>query len=484
MANTKVKNISYFMLPSLVSALIPVITLPIISRKVSLEEYGVYALCIAFGTFFSGLANMGMTVGYERNFFEQKTSEQQGKLLFTVVFLVTFVCFLIGFFCFLLSEYLSRWITGNESYGLSLVLGYFAVSISSLKMYFLLYYKNVGNAKSYAWFSIDEVILNVLVGIFLVIYFGMGINGLLIGQLAGASFVMALLLFRFKKILPFGLSKELMKSCFAISLPLTPRVFFGVIGTQFDKYLISLLGTLGGVGLYNLGQKIAYVVFNYMTALQNVYSPKVYKMMFDQGDDSEAKIGQYLTLPFYISAMGGLGLALFSEEIIFVLTPPSYHGASNIVSVLSLMYVLYFFGKQPQLIYAKKTGLISLLTLASISINIAVNIPLIKKFGGDGAAYGSLLSALISGAITLWVSQKYFLIRWEWTKILFCLISIFLFTFIHIYLRGTGMAWIERFFIKILLLGLFILGGFGLKIINIKLLMSYLPSSLFKQSGI
>ncbi|MCZ2473332.1 polysaccharide biosynthesis protein [Aquirufa ecclesiirivi] len=482
MAISKVKNISYFMLPTLVSALIPVVTLPIISRKVSLEEYGVYALCIAFGTFLSGLANMGLTSGYERNFFEQKTQEQQGKLLFTVVFLVTAVCFLLGFFCYLFSPIISLWIAGDATYGLSFVLGYFAVSISSLKLYFLIYYKNVGNAKSYAWFSIDEVILNVLIGMFLVIYLEMGINGLLIGQLVGASLVMSMLLFRFLRTLPFGFSKQLMKNCFAISLPLTPRIFFGVIGTQFDKYLISLLGSLGGVGLYNLGQKIAYVVFNYMTALQNVYSPKVYKMMFDQGDDAEGKIGQYLTLPFYISALGGVGLALFSEEIIILLTPASYHGAINIVSVLSLMYVLYFFGKQPQLIYAKKTSLTSVLTLASICINIAVNIPLIKMYGGDGAAYGSLLSAFISSGISLWVSQKYFFIRWEWTKILFCLLSIFLFTLIHIYLRNMGIYWPFRFLVKAFFIGLFIFGGFYFKIIDFKIILSYLPLNKFTQS--
>lgn len=463
------------------SALLPVVTLPIISRKISIEEYGVYALCIAFGTFLSGLANMGMTLGYERNFFEQKTPEQQGKLLFTVVFLVTGACLVIGFFCLLLSYPISRWISGKEDYGLSFLLGYFAVSLSSLKMYFLLYYKNVGNAKSYAWFSIDEVIINLVIGMFLVVYLEMGINGLLIGQLLGAGLVMVMLLFRFIKTLPFGFSKQLMKNCFEISLPLTPRIFWGVIGTQFDKYLISLLGSLGGVGLYNIGQKIAYVVFNYMTALQNVYSPKVYKMMFDQGDDTAGKIGRYLTLPFFISALGGLGLSLFSEEIIVLLTPISYHGAINIVSILSLMYVLYFFGKQPQLIYAKKTNIVSMLSLVSICINIAVNIPLIKRFGEDGAAYGSLLSAFISGVITLWISQKYFFIRWEWTKILFCLIIIFLFTFIHIYLRETGMGWIIRFFIKLMLLGFFITGGFALKIINRKLLISFMPSNPFRQ---
>lgn len=469
------------MLPSLVSALIPVITLPIISRKVSLEEYGVYALCIAFGTFLSGFANMGMTAGYERNFFEQKTPEHQGKLLFTVVFLVMGVSFFMGFFCFLFSQHISRWISGSENYSLSFVLGYFAVSVSSLKMYFLIYYKNVGNAKSYAWFSIDEVVLNVSIGMFLVIYMHMGFNGLLIGQLVGSSLVMSMLLFRFLRSHPFGLSKELLKNCFTISLPLTPRIFFGVIGTQFDKYLISLLGSLGGVGLYNLGQKLALVVFNYMTALQNIYSPKVYKLMFDQGDDAEGKIGKYLTLPFYISSFGGLGMALFSEEIIMSLTPVSYHGAINIVSVLSLMYVLYFFGKQPQLIYAKKTSITSALTIVSISINIVVNIPLIKMYGVDGAAYGSLLSAFISSGISLWASQKYFHIRWEWSKILFCLTSIFLLTIIHIYLRDIGVYWPVRFFIKVAFGGLYVIGGFYFNIITSKKLKSYIPMNLFRQ---
>ena len=274
-------------MPSLVSAIVPVITLPIYSRTLSVSEYGIYALCIAFATFVSGLSNMGLTTGYERNFFEQKNPVQHGQLLFSVVLFVIGAYILFGIPVFFLKKVLSKWIIGDPSYGTGILLAYGAVSLSSLKSYFLLYFRNMGNAKSYAWFSIDEIILNVLISIILVVYYKMGINGLLIGQLAGASTVMILLLMRFHTTLPFGLSSAMMKKCFAISLPLTPRIFFGVIGTQFDKYLIGLLSSLGGVGLYNLGQKIAYVVFNYMTALQNVFSPKVYRMMFDKGQNGE-----------------------------------------------------------------------------------------------------------------------------------------------------------------------------------------------------
>ncbi len=466
MTDNKIKKVSYYLLPSLVSAIVPIITLPIFSRKLTVEQYGVYALCVAFGTFISGLANMGLTTGYERNYFEQKNNELHGKLLYSVVLFVTATCFIFGGGIFLFKRNISYWISGSYEYGTSFILGYFAVSISTIKQYFLLYLKNTGNAKSFAWFSIDEVILNMLLSIFLVLYVEMGIDGLLLGQFIGALSVTILLIFRLKKILPFGLSKMLMRNCFAISLPLTPRIFFGVIGTQFDKYLISLLGTLGGVGLYNLGQKIAYVVFNYMTALQNVYSPTVYKMMFEKGDDANGKIGKYLTLPFFFSALGGLVLALFSEEIIIILTPSSYHNAIDIVSILSLMYVLFFFGKQPQLVYAKKTSIISTLSLISILINILINIPLVKMFGGVGAAYGSLISAFISGLIILFVSQKYFSIMWEWKKIIFCLITIFSFTFLNILFRSIGYEWELRIFYKLIAILIYLLGGFYFSIIT------------------
>lgn len=467
MFSDKFKKVSFFLLPSLVSSIIPVLTLPIYSRLFSVEEYGIYALCIAFATFASGLSNMGLTTGYERNFFEQKNEAEHGQLLFSVVLFVIAVYIFFGVLIFFLQTKLSGWIIGDTRNGLNLFLSFCALSVSSLKNYFLIYYRNVGNAKAFAWFSIDEMILNVLVAIVLVVYLNMGISGLIIGQLIGAILVLLLLLIRFSKVLPFGWNRKMMMKCFAISLPLTPKIFFGVIGAQFDKYLIGLLGSLGGVGLYNLGQKIAYVVFNYMTALQNVFSPVVYRIMFENGQDKDGNIGRYLTFPFFASALGGLCLSLFSEEIVYLLTPAEYHGASDIVSVMCLMYVIYFFGKQPQLIFAKKTGITSWLTLLSIILNIAINIPFVMRFGALGAAYGTLISAIISVTITLIVSQKYFYIKWEWRKITFIILVLFIFCAMHIFLRFLNIDWGYRVFIKIALIASFILGAFMLQIFKI-----------------
>ena len=118
--------------------------------------------------------------------------------------------------------------------------------------------------------------------------------------------------------------------------------------------MIGLLNTVGGVGVYSIGQKVAYIVFTYMTAIQNVFSPQVYKRMFEEGEEGGESVGRYLTPFLYISIAVALLISLFSEEIISILTPESYHDSIDIVIVLSMLYGSYFFGKQPQLIFAKR----------------------------------------------------------------------------------------------------------------------------------
>jgi O-antigen/teichoic acid export membrane protein len=230
--------------------------------------------------------------------------------------------------------------------------------------------------------------------------------------------------------------------------------------------MIGLLNTVGGVGVYNIGQKVANVVFTYMTAIQNVFSPQVYKRMFERGEDGGESVGRYLTPFLYVSISIGLMISLFSEEIISILTPKSYHGAIDIVAILSMLYGAYFFGKQPQLIFAKKTYIISILTPVSIGLNIMINIPFIHKWGAIGAAWGTLLAGVISGTISFIISQRYYNIGWEYGKIA----SIFLIFFgsaaTMILLRNIGISYGVRVIVKLISLVIYLYLGMKLNILT------------------
>lgn len=462
----QVTNTTLYMIPVIVGNLIPILTLPIFTRILSVEDYGVYALSLVYAIFVTGVANFGLIIGYERNFFESKDVKKIGGLLYATVLFVFIALLFFGVITFLTKDFLSKKIIGSEKYGYLLFWSYCSNGVMTLKTYFLTYFKNTENAKSYVWYSVDETLIGVIFSFFFVAYLRIGVMGLIWGQLVGSSMVLVLLLIKFKRMLPFNLDLFGLKNSLKLSLPLTSRIFFGVINSQFDKYMIGVLGSLGGVGIYNFGQKIGNISFTFMTAIQNVYSPQVYRRMFEMGEEGKTSIGKYLTPFFYFSIAGSFLLALFCEELIILLTPKSYHGAIDVVSILCLLYGTYFFGKQPQLVYAKKTGLISLITLLTILLNIFINLPLIKMWGYMGAAYGTLTAGLISGIISFMLCQKYYTINWEFRKIGLILFLFFIATLCAIILREFDIDYLYRFIFKIISLIIYIVIGINFKIIT------------------
>ena len=126
-------------------------------------------------------------------------------------------------------------------------------------------------------------------------------------------------------------------------------------------------------------------------------------------------MGKYLTPFVYISILVGLLVSLFAEEVISLLTPAEYHGAILVVIILSMYYGFLFWGKinSVQLLYKKRTGTLSLLTLLTIALNILLGIPMIKLWGAEGAAWNMFLVGLLSGSVTNCVAQNSYRIRWE-----------------------------------------------------------------------
>lgn len=461
------KNGVFYMLPVVIGNLLPIITLPIFTRILSVYDYGVFGLCQVYAIFVNGVANFGLTTGYERNFFESNTTRSRAALLYTTILFVIAAQTIFGVLTYCFQDVLANWIVGSSKHGDILLLTFCATAISTIKTYFLTYFKNTENAKSFVWYSIDESVLSVLFSLILVLKMNMGVFGLVFGQFAAGLLVFILLCLKFLKDLPFIIDWASLRSSLKLSLPLTPRIFFGVIGTQFDKYLIGLLSNVGGVGIYNLGQKMGNIVFTFMTAVQNLYSPQVYKRMFElPADKGGLEIGRYLTPYLYISVLGALFVGLFAEEIIKLLTPVAYHGAVNVIMILSLLYATYFFGKQPQLIYAKKTALTSIITLIGIALNIAVNLPFIYYFGVIGAAWGTLIAGLISGSISFYVSQRYYYIKWEYEKVATIFAMLFGFVLLQLLLMSFGTTYMLRFPVKCLAMLSYLCYGYKLSVIT------------------
>jgi O-antigen/teichoic acid export membrane protein len=192
------------------------------------------------------------------------------------------------------------------------------------------------------------------------------------------------------------------------------------------------MASVASVGAYSIGQRVSYMVFAYMTALENVFVPGVYRRMFGHEPGGGEGIGRYLTPFAYASVAIALGIALFAHEVLFVLTPPEYHAASPVIAVLSLYYAILFFGKQPQLMYAKRTMTGTVLSTVTIAITIGLNYWFIRRLGFMGAAWATLAAGVISTALFMAAGQRAYRIGWEWGK----LACIYLWLVL-----GVGLSW-------------------------------------------
>jgi len=467
------------MIPVIIGNLLPIITLPLFTHKLNTEEYGIFSLSQVYAIFINGIANFGLIAGFERNYFENRDPFKRTSLLYSIVMFVMLASMLFAIATITFEKFLLTNLFHIEGYGNLLTLAYLATAVSGFKLYFLSYFKNAEDAKSYVIYSIDETVLTTIFSLFLVMAFDLRVYGLIVGQLISAICVFVLLIVRFTRKHSVSIDLLALKATLKFSLPLTPKIFFGVLGSQLDKYLIGLLSSIGGVGIYHIAQKIANITFTFMTAIQNVFSPQVYSRMFEMEKGAAAEsIGKYLTPFYYISIFVGLFISLFSEEVILILFPIKYHAAINITSIFSILYASYFFSKHPQLIYAKKTGLSSLLFILYIVLNVIINIPFAKSWGPNGVAWGSLLSAVIWGAVYFYVSQKSFYIHWERRKIIMISLVFVLSAIILILIRNFEVHYSLRIGLKLISVSIFIYLGILYKIItkavflNAKLILS------------
>lgn len=486
----QIKNVFIYLLP-VISSILPFISIPIFTRILSKEDYGVLALAQVYAIFICGLANFGMTAAYDRNFFQFRHNRQEtAQLLYSTILFVVLNFSLFAGLTYIFNETISRFVIGSVEHVKLLFWAYCAQFFSSISYYYLTYFRNSEIASKFSFYTIVASLINLVISLFLVAYLRIGVIGIVYAQLCAGIIVFCVLTYKLMSTLTPSLNRKILVESLKISYPLTPRIFFGIIGTQFDKYMVGHLVSIGSAGIYSIGQRVAYLVFTFMTAIENVFSPQVYKRMFEMHDEGEETIGRYVTPFAYVSIFVALFMALISEEAIFVLTPVSYHGAIDIVAVLSIYYGFLFFGKLNgnQLIFMKETYITSILTMVRICLNVGINIPFILRWGAIGAAWATLLAGLISGYISFVVSQHYYQIKWEYKKLGLIFLSFTAFTMCIILLRYFNVEYTVRLMIKCVFISIYVFLGIKLKIItneNYTLIKNIIPfrwNTLFQRS--
>lgn len=407
-------NAFHYLLQMGAGSLLPLATLPIVTHALGPAEVGLFALALTWSTVTMSLATFGTLLGYERTYFlHEGDREASSDLLVTAWIAASAAMALTWLAVFVADADLSRVLLGETAGGNLLLTVLAARGLSRSSGYYLAYLKNHGDALTYSRVALVEPAVNAVGILYWVGYVQAGVSGLAFAALGAgvAQWIIALV-----GQLRLGLGRPrwgMLREIASVAIPLSPRTLVGAIGGHFDKVMLGMLGDMGALGVYSIAQRLAYAVFVFMTALDRVFQPELYRRLF-RGDRLRGT-GDFLVPYAYISTLAALMTLLFSEEAFALLMPPEYGAGVDLVAVLALYYALLFLGKvaSTQLIFAKRALWTSGISVVAVVLNVAFNVPLISAFGAMGAAVATLAAGCVSQAALATAARRCARIDWR-----------------------------------------------------------------------
>jgi len=449
--------------------ILPIITLPIMTRFLLPEDFGIVALAAGFPTILVSFLSCNVHTGAERYFFEyHRDNKALSRLINTTI---TFLVLSFGAalpVVFLLKNWFSLLILGSVDYGFALFLSYVSACLGILSTFYMTLYRNMEKAGKFSFYMNMMMIINTGLGLLLVVGFRFGYISLIYAPLGAGLIVFSLLFISFQRDFPFSFDRKMLIDNLKYGIPLLPNLLTSAIYGLFDKYMLRSFVSLSSTGIYSLAQNITTKLFVFMTAVQSTFHPIFMKDIFDRGKAAASSVGRNFTIFTYISLTAVLGMILFGEELIYLLAPSSYSGAINVALILLCGIATQTFGKiiGLPLAYAKKAYLSFPVSILGVILNVLLNILLIPRWGAIGAGLTTTFTIVMMNYISHLIAQKYFRINYEVKILLFLYLNVFLSAFLLVYLRMTDAHFILKYSVKLASLLAFIMTGIHAKIIT------------------
>ena len=387
------KNSFYYGAGQLVQKFLSLILLPIYTRFLSPEDYGIIALMSVFTMITATITMSGLTNGISRYYFytKQDNSTKDEVVLTPLLFILVFTALIVGIVC-AFSSNLSNFFFDSTNYTYIIQLAVstiFFSNIFSVCHSVLIFEEKVWTVNL---LTITNVLIGAFLGITLVIYLDRGVNGIFEAAFFTAILTSILISYIVLRKLKWIFNGGLLLKQLKFSLPLMLAVFAFFFIDSSDIYVLKLFLPLSEVGLYNIGYQFGMLIVLFVGGFSAAWPPFYHKNNSD--GQGQSFCGDVLTVYLVITIPCVVIISHIGPIAIQLLTPVSYHESYTVIPFVALAYML----KGPYIIFLmgllvkNKTSWQLYLEILAAAINIILNFTLIPIIGKEAAAMTTLLS--------------------------------------------------------------------------------------------
>ena len=396
----------------ILNASIPFLLLPILTRYLTPSEYGILAVFNVWMSFTFVICTLNVHSSANREFFE-KGHKQLAVFISNCLIIVFFASLVFFSLVYFSREKIGGFLNIPEEL---LLLG-IILSICNVFIQIRLGQWQVRERPFYfGGFIIGQSIVNMLLSLFFIVVIGEGLRGRIIGiALPIIIFsIIALFFLNKEKLIKFSFKKKYIIESLKFSIPLVPHTLGAFMLLSIDRAIISSKLGVEAAGLYMVAFQCALVMSLILDAVNKAFSPWLYKLLKEDSFAAKQLIVKVTYGLFFIIFIGIICAFLFSEFLIKQIIGDEFIKAASIVPFLISAQGIrggYLFVTN-YLFYAKKTYLLSIITIFTGALNIVLVISFLDMFGIIGAAYSLTITMTIQWLLTWWLANKVIKMPW------------------------------------------------------------------------
>jgi O-antigen/teichoic acid export membrane protein len=442
-------NTSFYVLASLLQSGASFFLIPFYTRSMSKAEFGASDQIIQAITLLGLVASFGLPLGLARGIYlEGNDPTGQKKMigaLCTFIFSITVsVCTLL----FFLRDALAPLLFGHDFNIQWFTLGILMFLVSSLQAIPLLVYRTLQKASLTTLWSLCLFVINATGSVALVVYFHMGLTGMLLANLIGYSVIMFAQVPQFSRYCSLNFNFKRLAPLFAFGLPILPNLAARNILETANRYILPYYHGLAELGTLTMASKVSGIINTLiLTPFMFASLPFIYSRSMDS--DAPKLFGR---LTYYITILLSIMficIEAFKSTIVAILGGTQYADATPVITII--MIGILCSGLQ-NLVAAgihikKKIPQEAAIMVGSSCISVLANFAFIPHFKSLGAAMAVTTGFLCFLVGTFFLAQKYYPVPYPFKKIFRTLILL-------------AVCIVTMNFLKIDLIGYLLIPGF------------------------
>lgn len=402
-----------FVVGNTINAAVPFVLLPVLTRVLTPEDYGILAIFQILVSTATPLLGLSLSAAVLRAFFD-KTIDLS-RYTATGMSMVVLAAALVSTALAIGAPFIER-LTGYPSEWL-----WAAVAVplfQATMMLALTRYQAETKPRAYTVLQVSFTVLNLGIALLLIVGLGFDWRGRVLAQVfVGAAFsVVALILLTHAGWLRASFDRRYVREILSFGLPLIPHVLAGTALTAIDRLVIADVVSVEAVGIYAVGYQFGTIVLIIQTGVDRAWRPWLFERLNAMRSGHDGHDIVRTTYNYWLALLAVSVLVGFAGRPVFAwLVGDEFVEGGVVIFWIALGYALNGMYKTVAglLFYRRRTSLLALATFTSVLVNLPLTVWLVSIAGIRGAAISTATSFGVLFVLTWAIAARMVDLPWR-----------------------------------------------------------------------